>query len=312
MAATAESMIASLAGPAEGSEGGTAADSGAGGEHSTAQPAGADAGIANDPAAPGSGGPGGDVRAPVNDPAAAAQQPAVKDTPESIERKHLAALHQERGEKKALREQLAQMQAQLEALKSTAPKPEQPAQEPEPDFLADPKGYVDSKVQAALAKLDKAEKTTQETADQVKQREANEAVLRATQAAEAQFYSSTPDYPEALQHIRSVRTQQLQIQHPEATPEQINNHIAYEERETARMLVSQNRNPAEFAYQFAKTLGYATKAAAKPAAPAVDKDAVRTLGSGGGNGTPSEDAGNSMPEFAAARAEVQARFKKKR
>lgn len=204
------------------------------------------------------------------------------------------------------------MQAQLDALKSSAPKAEQPAQDPEPDFLADPKGYVDKKVQPLQEKLDKAEKINQETAEQVKAREANEAVLRATQTAETQFYSQTPDYPEALQHIRGVRTQQLQALFPEATTDQINNHIAHEERETARMLVAQNRNPAEFAYKFAETLGYAKKAPAKVAAPPVDKDAVRTLGSGGGNGAPSEDVGNSMPEFAAARAEVQARFKKKR
>lgn len=313
MAATAESMIASLAGPAEGSEGGApsqSADTGGTGDPGESQagahPAATERAVDS---APASGDQAGASPAGTPNPTA-----PVKDTPESIERKHLAALHQERGEKKALREQLAQMQAQIEALKSTAPKTEQPAEAPEPDFLADPKGYVDSKVQAALAKLDKAEKTTQETADQVKQREANEAVLRATQTAETQFYSQTPDYPEALQHIRGVRTEQLQALFPEATTEQINNHIAHEERETARMLVAQNRNPAEFAYRFAKTLGYTSKAAApaKAAAAPIDKDAVRTLGSGGGNGAQSEDAGNSMPEFAAARAEVQARFKKKR
>lgn len=299
MAATAESIIASLdAGPSEG-----------GGEAPASEPAlisdtpaSVEAPAQETPAAP----------SEPQQPAAAAAAPAApKDTPEVIERKHLAALHEARGENKTLRQQLTEMQQQIAALqKQQGQQPAaQPEPEPEPDFLADPKGYVDrvdKKVQTALEKLDKA---TQETAEQTKQREANESVLRATQSAETEFYSKTPDYPEALQHIRGVRTQQLQVLHPEATAEQINNHIAFEERETARMLIQQGRNPAEFAYNIAKTLGYskaAPPAASKPAAAPIDKDAVRTLGSGGGSGAPTEDAGNTMPEFSAALAE---RFK---
>ena len=289
MAATAESMIASLSGPAEGSEG-----------NSSAAPSEA-------PVSP-------STPSETQQPVTAAAPAVPKDTPQDIERKHLAALHQERGENKALRQQLTDLQQQIAALQKPASEPKPAEPEQEPDFLADPKGYVDKKVGAALAKLDANEKTTKETAEQVKQREQNEAVFRSTQAAEAQFFAQTPDYPQALQHIRGVRTQQLQQLFPEATGEQINNHIAFEERETARMLVTQGRNPAEFAYNFARTLGYQKAAAPAPEqkpAP-IDKDAVRTLGSGGGSGAPADEVGNSMPEFAAARAEVAARFKKKR
>lgn len=299
MAASAESMLSSLAGPAEGSEGSAPSAS-----PPSEAPAESVSPPSEQPAAP--------AAQETQPPAAAAVPAAPKDTPEDVQRKLGAALHETRSENKTLKSELAQLRAQVEALAKAKTTDPAPAEPPEPDFLADPKGYVDQKVQGALAKLDKAEKATQETAEQVKQREANEAVLRATQTAETQFYAQTPDYPEALQHIRGVRTQQLQALFPDATTEQITNHIAFEERETARMLVQQNRNPAEFAYNFAKTLGYARKAPPPPPPPPVDKDAVRTLGSGGGDGAPSEDAGNSMPEFAAARAEVAARFKKKR
>lgn len=297
MAASAESMIASLAGPAEGSEG-------------SAPNAPAPSETAAESILP----PSEQSPAQETQPPAAAAAPAPKDTPEDIQRKLSAALHDTRSENKTLKNELAQLRTQVEALAKAKPAEPEAPEPPEPDFLADPKGYVDQKVQGALAKLDKAEKATQETAEQIKQREANESVLRATQTAETQFYAQTPDYPEALQHIRGVRTQQLQDLFPDATTEQINNHIAFEERETARMLVQQNRNPAEFAYKFAKTLGYQQKAAPapKPAAQPIDKDAVRTLGSGGGNGAPADEAGNSMPEFAAARAEVAARFKRKK
>lgn len=301
MAASAESMISSLAGPSEGSEGGAPSA-----PAPSETPAAAVAPPSEQSPAP--------AAQETQQPVAAAAPAAPKDAPEDVQRKLGAALHETRSENKTLKNELAQLRAQVEAMaKAKTPDPAT-TEPPEPDFLADPKGYVDSKVQAALAKLDKAEKTTQETAEQIKQREANEAVLRATQTAETQFYAQTPDYPEALQHIRSVRTQQLQALFPDATAEQITNHIAHEERETARMLVAQNRNPAEFAYSFAKTLGYARKAPPPEpkAAAQPDKDAVRTLGSGGGSGAPADEAGNSMPEFAAARAEVAARFKRKK
>lgn len=301
MAASAESMLSSLAGPAEGSEGSTPSASPP--SEAPAEPAPEPSEQPSTPAAP-----------EQQQPAAAAAPAQPKDTPEDVQRKLGAALHETRSENKTLRSELAQLRSQVEAMAKQKPAEAAP-EPPEPDFLADPKGYVDQKVQGALAKLDKAEKASQETAEQVKQREANEAVLTATQAAETQFYSQTPDYPEALQHIRGVRTQQLQALFPDATTEQINNHIAFEERETARMLISQKRNPAEFAYNFAKTLGYqkaAPPAAAKPAAAPIDKDAVRTLGSGGGSGAQTEDAGNSMPEFLAAQQEVAARFKRKK
>lgn len=299
MAASAESMLSSLAGPSEGSEGSV-----------PSAPAPSEAPVEST-ATPSEQLPATAAQETQQPAAAAPAQP--KDTPEDVQRKLGAALHETRSENKTLKSELAQLRAQVEAL--AKPKAADPAPEPpEPDFLADPKGYVDQKVQGALAKLDKAEKATQETAEQVKQREANEAVLRATQTAESQFYAQTPDYPEALQHIRGVRTEQLKELFPDATAEQINNHIAFEERETARMLVQQNRNPAEFAYKMARTLGYQQKAAPaqKPAAQPIDKDAVRTLGSGGGSGAPADEAGNSMPEFAAARAEVAARFKRKK
>lgn len=187
---------------------------------------------------------------------------------------------------------------------------QQAEQAQEPDFLADPKGYVDTK----LAAVDKARqddaKKNEATQQQVQQAEQLRQVFNATLNAEQAFVAKQPDYPQALEHIRTVRTAQLQALHPEASGEQIANHIAFEERETARSMIAQNRNPAEFAYAIAKTLGYQPPKPAEPAKPAakpIDKDAVRTLGSGGGDGTPVDDPGTGMPEFTAA---LQERFKR--
>lgn len=232
-----------------------------------------------------------------------------------MDQNHLAALREARAEIKSLRQQLeaqpkltAEDQATLARLRAV----EKATTEQEPDFLADPKGYVDTKVAGALKKLDEAQQQTKETADQVKAREQREQTWRATQAAEQQFVATMPDYPQALEHVRTARFSQLQMMAPNATPEQITQHIALEEMNAAAHLLSQGKNPAEFAYNYAKTIGYQPKAPQSAAAPAaapkasIDKDAVRSLGSGGGD-APSDDPGNSMPELTAA---LQERFKR--
>lgn len=177
-----------------------------------------------------------------------------------------------------------------------------------PDFLADPKGYIDTKLDAVEKARQADAKKTEQTQEQVQQAEQLRQVFNATLNAEQAFVAQQPDYPQALEHIRTVRRAQLQELYPEATGEQVANHIAYEERETARGLIAQNRNPAEFAYKIARTLGYQPPKAPdpKPQPKPIDKDAVRTLGSGGGDGAPADDAGGSMPELQAA---LQERFK---
>lgn len=242
---------------------------------------------------------------------------AVKPTEEEIQQNHLAALRESRAEIKALRAKItefeahprlsAEDQAALAKLRAT----EKATQEQEPDFLADPKAYVDTKVAAALKVLDEAKKESTETKQKLTQKEEVEAVFRATASQEAVFVQTQPDYPQALQHIRAVRTQQLNMMFPDATAEQVSQHIAFEELSTARTLISQNKNPAEFAYQYAKTMGYSAAKAPdqKPAAKPIDKSAARTMGSGGGDGAPEAEDDGAMPaEFGQA---LQERFKRK-
>lgn len=306
-------MLSSLAGPAEGSEAASASHAGS---------ASAEAPLNADQHAAGENGDGGAGQqsgtAAAGDAVAAAAAVAGAQQQQKQETVPHGALHEARSEIKQLKATIARLEAQPrltsedQAALAKLRAADQATQQQEPDFLADPKGYVDNKVKAALEKLDAAEKKTEETHAKVAEGEQLRAVLQATMTAEQTFVQTTPDYPQALQHIRSVRTAQLQALYPEATAEQVANHIAYEERETARGLIAQNRNPAEFAYTIAKTLGYQPqKPQGQPAnrqAP-VDKAAVRTLGSGGGDAQATEDAGSGMPEFKAALAE---RFKKKR
>lgn len=240
-----------------------------------------------------------------NSPAAPADAP--KDQVANLN----AAIRETRGENKQLRSELAELRAKLDTL-TAPPKTQADADaQLEPDFLADPKAYVDSAkkdLKALTEKLEANEK--QQTEQQKAQAEARETWGKVLES-EATFVASTPDYHEALAHVRTVRTQQLQMLHPDATPQQIAQHIQGEEFQGAAQLVAQGKNPSEFYYNYAKTFGYKPKAAAT--APATnqqqrpDKDAVRSMGSGGGEGAPAADTGNDpFPELAAARNE---RFK---
>jgi hypothetical protein len=188
---------------------------------------------------------------------------------------------------------------------------EQAATAKDPDFLEDPKGYVDAKLakaQDALKKLDESDKQRQQR-DQAQQ-ELN-TLLSTVSTREQEFVKSAPDYYDAVNHIRTMRSVQLQMMYPQATAEQITRQIATEEIAAARQIMQNGGNPVEFAYNYAKTVGYAPKTPAGAATagtpaketPKIDKDAVRSMGGGGAASTAEEDSGDEMPEFTSALAE---------
>jgi hypothetical protein len=239
-----------------------------------------------------------------------------------------AAFTEAQSEIKELRKKISELesrpalskeqQAALDKLKET----EQATKEAEPDFLADPKGYVDAKVKAALDKLEGSEKQTKEEAEKIKQQQALTNLLSATARAEASFTETTPDYHKALTHVREIRKQQLKMLYPDATDQQVGQQLASEEIAIAHQALTRNQNPAEFIYNLSKTYGYKPPEKEKPAEQQAqqkqqqnaqakkpaDKDAARSMGSGGGDLPDNDDPGPNTPELAVALAE---RFKKR-
>lgn len=237
-----------------------------------------------------------------------------------------AALDEARSELRELRGKISDLesrptlskeqQAALDKLKEA----EQATKEAEPDFLADPKGYVDAKVKAALDKLEGSEKQSKEESEKIKAQQALSNLMSAVGRAEAVFAESTPDYSKALTHVRDVRKQQLKMIYPDATDQQIGGQLAQEEIAIAHQVLARNENPAEFLYNLSKTYGYKPPephAKEKPLevespkpkeAKKADKEAARSMGSGGGDLPDNEDSGPNTPELAAALSE---RFKKR-
>jgi hypothetical protein len=172
-----------------------------------------------------------------------------------------------------------------------------------PDFETDPKGHLDAKLKLATQQFQSLEEQTKA----LQSAQADGALMQQAASTEAAFRTEHPDYYDALNHVRSVRTAQLQLVAPQATAEQIQDVIRQEEVAALRDVSKRGLNPAAFAFDYAKTLGYKSPAApvangaaaapvaAKPAAP-VDRTAVRTLGSGGEAPAGDEDE-DAMPEF---------------
>lgn len=314
MAATAEALLNTLAGGSDATEIGEnsgsespAADSG--GEQPSSTGAAAVGAAEVSAGTQGSDGQGA-ASAPAGDA-------GVKPSPEQLYQNAQAAIRETRSENKALKQQLQELTAKIEALSKPATKTEEPA---EPDFLADPKGYVD----AAKAKLkeltDKIEADKQQQTEQQKQQQQAQETWNKVIATEQEFAAATPDYFDAINHVRAVRAEQIKIEIREAedrepTPEEVGRILSIQEYQGAAALIAKGKNPSKFYYEYAKTFGYKPKAAAgaTPAVAKPDKDAVRTMGSGGGaDNFGGDEPTGALGILAAAQNEHKAQFKRRK
>jgi hypothetical protein len=214
-------------------------------------------------------------------------------------------------ERKSHKEAIEALKAQVAEL-SAKFKPE--ALEVEPEFLDDPKGYVDRKVTAALKKIEALEKTGTEKIAGLERSAQDIALDRALEASQQAFVAKQPDFNDALTHVRKVRIEQLKLAHPEATEAQIIAAIATEERTGAAQLIAAKRDPVEFLYAYAKTIGYTPKVSAPqdlkpPALNGATVPADVTLTKTAGQAPGEQDESAEVDPLAAAKVE---RFTRKR
>jgi hypothetical protein len=163
-----------------------------------------------------------------------------------------------------LRDQLKAMRAELDAIRNP-PKPKPDA----PDFIQDPKGYVDHQVKSALEQLESGTKTATQTAEQANASAGEARFHMALNAAEQSFVSRQPDYYNALAHLREVRAADIRLLNPEITQQELQQAIGREELQLAGMLMQSGRNPSEIAYNLARSRGYSPPKPAEPAKPEV-------------------------------------------
>lgn len=224
----------------------------------------------------------------------------------------LAVLLEERNARKQRDAEFEKLRAELEGLKNP---PKVPAAAPA--FETDPKGYTDHKVQSALAELEATKKTieqAQETAQQSQQQTEQLQFSQHLEAAERAFVKETPDYYEALGHVRNIRANQLRLLAPGISDEQIGQQIGREEMQLAMQLARENRNPIATVYQLAQQFGYSRKAPAEalelPKVPGQRQlPPDQTLGSGAGGGGGGDEKEDQPDPFDQAFGEMFGRRK---
>lgn len=177
-------------------------------------------------------------------------------------------------EKNTLKAQLTQQNLTLEeyrkkidALEAKMAKQRGEDEAEEPDFMADPKKYVDEKVTATLKKIEEANKRleetskkTEETATKAQQEVQLQQFFQDLQGHEQRFIAQNPDYYEAIAHIRSVRAAQLKMFDPAITESDIMTILRQEETNLAVGLAQRGIDPVKTAYDLAHKFGYQKKA----------------------------------------------------
>jgi hypothetical protein len=205
---------------------------------------------------------------------AAASPPPTPEPAAAPERTiPLAVLLEER--KKADREYAALLskleagQTRLEALeRGQKPTAGDPAAA-DPDWLEDPKAYVDAAAARAVAAVKALEATGGERIAAVERSAGDMALDRGILAAQEQFVAKTPDFQDALVHARTARVQFLEAMNPGIDRAQVINAVAHEERQLAAMCLQRGINPAEHIYGLSKSMGYTPRQAAAAAAAAA-------------------------------------------
>lgn len=178
-----------------------------------------------------------------------------------------SALDEARGEQKELKQELdgvkgqlgqfASLRDELEAYRRErqAKEQEQDQAKKEEKFEEDPVGTLKDEVEALKKERENA--TTEAQSAKV-QADIIEHVQSTTATLADKYTQENPDYPEAFNHLITVRTQELETLGYQ--PAQINKIINQEAFQLSAGAIQRGQNPAEIVHQLAKARGYAPQA----------------------------------------------------
>ena len=212
-------------------------------------------------------------------PAPAAEKPP--EPPQAHTQVPLADLMEERGRRREAQARLEEMEARFrefqqraaEAVKAQQP----PTGVPSVDYDTDPIEYLRQQQAAVAANLE-AMRRQQEELVQRQQAQAQFSALREQVGqSEAQFAKETPDYYDAVRHLREARAAELARRGlNEAQAQQVLRADALAvTQEAARLGLS----PAQYAYRIAVGSGYTPRQGGAPARPS---EAPKSLGGASG------------------------------
>lgn len=190
-----------------------------------------------------------------------------------------AALHEERRKRQQLEAELAEFRKFKEQIEAEKAKPQIP------DLATDPVGHFKMATDLTQQEL-AAIKERQARADQESQRQQAEQRFQMTVIDhERRFVKDTPDYFDAMQHLREVRDQELQM-YGVVDPTERQSILHREAMGIAWNAMQTGQNPAQKAYELARFRGYkpGPKAAEKIDTLKKGAEAAKSLSGKGGEG----------------------------
>lgn len=203
----------------------------------------------------------------VIEPAKANEAIKAVEPPKLEERKFVphAALHEERLKRQALEKELADLRAGRQQ-----PEPEKPGEiDPETDPIA------------ALKQIRDYQQQQRQQGEIERQ---NNAFAERVQTHEADFAAATPDYGDAISHLREDRAKEImniaKTLGQTITQQQLAAQLRHEVLATADIAFKAGKNPGEVFYKLAKARGYQLKApepAPVKADPEPAKQAAETI-----------------------------------
>jgi len=165
----------------------------------------------------------------------------------------LAQMEEQNRKYGGLEQQIREMREAQAKRDAPAPKADEP-----PDYLQDPKGYVDwvrKQAEAGVQKeLEPLKQAHQQTEQQRQQEAQIQQVVSKASEFEAEFTKTNPRYMDALGHIRQLRMAEAEaLGIPQAHALQA---LRNQELQLAAFALTNNKNPAELAYNLAIKLGF--------------------------------------------------------
>ncbi|WP_217589752.1 hypothetical protein [Burkholderia sp. GbtcB21] len=229
---------------------------------------------------------------PVQQPATQAAEPAQDLTQQQQEPQQpdqrtvpLAALQEERAERKRLRDDLQRLQQQQDALVQRILANQQPqTQEPQvqiPDYATDPVGHLRATNEALQRQMQQMASylsgQQQQQEQMTQQQQQHVAVANFIASHEQEFRSQAPDYDAAAAFLQQSRAEEYRALGM-TNPIQIQNALQQDLIAMANIAHQSGTNVAQAAYNLAKARGYKAAAAAAPqGAPAAQQDNAARL-----------------------------------
>ena len=157
-------------------------------------------------------------------------------------------LQQQEEARKVLEKQVAELNARIQE----ASKP------PVPDPVTDPLGHMMHQMKEIQDKINEFQSKSAATQQETQQQQQAAQFANGVRAQVQDFIGKQPDYLQAYEHLKNVRTQDFRAL---GVPEQqIPAMLNQEELNITIQAVKQGKNPAQLVYDFAKRYGYVAKA----------------------------------------------------